>query len=225
MKPRQRSGFQDFEVRDYEKRRYRHFDQRVIDRREKRILSRLLSGNPGDAAATLDVPCGYGRFVPLCRPGSDPLVVCDLSYHMVHRARENSEAGSFSALGVTGNAASLPFGPGVFRRVLCMRLFHHLHSSRQRTEVLRELARVASGPVVLSYYRMNGFHRLQRRIRRAFRRRGARIRMLTGAEFGREAGEAGLRVVESCSVLPGIHAQTIVKLDKEAPDLASAGRI
>lgn len=219
-----RTGFQPHEVRDYEKRRYRHIDQRVIDRREKNILSRILSVIPGRSPLVLDMPCGYGRFSGMLRAGADPLVVSDLSYHMVHRARENAGPGPPATLGAVGDAAAgLPFARDVFGLVVSMRLFHHLRTPEKRAAVLKELSRVAKGPVILSYYRLNGLHRLQRRIRKSLRKKGARISMLPAVDFRREAGAAGLRINKSYSVLPGIHAQTIVYLEKERPQHAPGG--
>jgi len=213
--PKPHSGFQAHEVRDYERSRYRHLDQRLIDRREKKIISHMLSASPEKSCLTLDMPCGYGRFAQLLLEKSERLIAADIAFHMVHRAIEKSLPDESPILGAVGDAvAGLPFENGVFDLVVSMRLFHHLRRPEQRTAVLAELARISRSRVLLSYYRLNRLHSLQRTIRKGIRRGGADIRMLAESDFRREAEEAGLEVEKTVSVIPGLHAQSIVLLRK-----------
>ncbi|HEX9902326.1 MAG TPA: hypothetical protein VGB72_05645, partial [Acidobacteriota bacterium] len=60
--------FTEPEVADYEQRRYRGLDQRLVHSRETRILKSLLCrvvAGPLRPNRVLDAPCGYGRFSAL----------------------------------------------------------------------------------------------------------------------------------------------------------------
>jgi SAM-dependent methyltransferase len=208
-------------VADYEKRRYRGLDQRLVDRRERHLLrrafARLRRLNPEawagqNSPLILDAPCGYGRFTDLILGQGARLVSTDLAHPMVERTLENR--GSVFHLG--GTAADLrgglPFKPAAFGYVFSMRLFHHLHASEDRRAVLREFARVASGGAVMSFYRFRGIHALQRRLRRFLTRARREIKMVPGGTFEREAAEAGFVVDKVYPLFRGVHAQHIVVL-------------
>ena len=222
--------FRRDEVRDYERRRYRGLDQRLVDRRERKIARRLLaaalnqagkSGPRGDGRSfpplVLDVPCGYGRLSALVLDERARVVAADLSLHMVERALQNLSGLSSPGLRVAGVVADLtkglPFRGGVFDAALVMRLFHHLRRSEDRRAVLTELARVARGPVVLSFYRTNRLHVLQRKLRKALQGKAYEIRMITGRTFREEAEAAGWRVVRLVPLFRGLHAQHIALLE------------
>jgi SAM-dependent methyltransferase len=121
------SNFTAHGVRDYEKRRYRGIDQRIVQAREIRILNKIFrsfkGARPGPGSA-LDLPCGYGRFSGFLRGQGLGIINSDLSFHMVKRACQKVEkawaaestSGSVPglswqhALGVVANAKQgLPF--------------------------------------------------------------------------------------------------------------------
>ncbi len=202
-------------VREYERRRYRGIDQRIVHAREVRLINKFIaivrkaeSGNaPGPF---LDMPCGYGRFTEWLRSGGAALVNGDLSREMVRRAGAKS-----GIPGVVANATrGLPFKNGVFGIVFSIRFFHHLHDPADREAVLREFFRVSSGWVVISFYRMNGFHRLQRRIRRMMNKSRTNIRMIERGLFEREAEAAGLTPVSVKPLFRGLHAYHLALLKK-----------
>ena len=208
-----------YEVEDYERRRYRGLDQRLVDVRERRIVRRLLEEARKEGAGerpgfVLDAPCGYGRFSDLVQGLGFRLVSSDLSFHMVNRARVR-DANHPPALGAVADLKKgLPFKSASFAVVLSMRFFHHLHESQDRANILREFARVSSRWAVLSYYELNRLHRLQRKIRRGLKGRTARIRMVKRAEFSRELEKAGFKVVRKSPLLWGVHAQKVMLLEK-----------
>ena len=226
--------FRRDEVRDYERRRYRGLDQRLVDRRERKITRKLLAaalaeagrnGPRGDAGAApplvLDVPCGYGRLAALVLDEGARLVGADLSLHMVERTLQNLSGPSSAERRVAGVVADLtkglPFRGGVFDAALVMRLFHHLPRSEDRRAVLTELRRVARGPVILSFYRTNRLHILQRKLRKALQGKAYEIRMITGRMFRDEVEAAGLRVVRVVPLFRGLHAQHIAVLEAGRP--------
>jgi SAM-dependent methyltransferase len=212
-----KASFKKEEVADYEQKRYRGLDQRIVHRREVGILKTLLSlaesASPSAAPAyALDAPCGYGRFSGLLQERNFRLVSLDLSPAMVERAVEKGLNNS-NPIGIVSNMAEgLPFKPNIFRLILSMRLFHHLHESEERRSVLREFARASNGWVILSFYQVNPLHLAQRRLRRRIKRSKTRIKMITRREFEEEADEAGFEIVRVVPLFRGIHAQQIALL-------------
>jgi len=216
QKPFDRPG-----VADYERRRYRGLDQRLVDRRERLLLrrafARLRSLDPEawagpNSPLILDAPCGYGRFTDLIVSEGARLVSSDLARPMVERALEIRDSVHHPGGAAADLRGGLPFKPAAFDYVFSMRLFHHLHASEDRRAVLAEFARVASGGVVMSFYRFRGLHALQRRLRRLLKPSHRDIKMVPGETFEREAADAGFVVDKVYPLFRGIHAQHIVVL-------------
>ena len=211
--------FQDHEVADYERRRYRGFDQRWVHGREVRILRKAMRiiqaeepGRPSDLA--LDAPCGYGRFSGLLIEAGYRPVSCDLSPAMVRRARAKNSA-SHIPMGIVADLTrGLPVRAGAFPLVFSLRFFHHLHRPEERRAAFREFARASAGRLILSFYQANPLHRAQRALRRRIKKSRTRIKMISAREFREEAAEAGFRVVHVFPLLRGIHAQHIALLEK-----------
>ncbi len=211
--------FQDHEVADYERRRYRGLDQRWVHRREFRILRRALRHVESEVPDTpsglaLDAPCGYGRFSGLLLEAGFRPVSCDLSLAMVRRARAK-DPNSPVPMGIVGNVIEgLPVRADVFPLVFSLRFFHHLHQPEERRAALREFARASSGWLILSFYQANPLHRAQRALRRRIKRSRTRIKMITARGFREEASEEGFEVIRVFPLLRGIHAQHIALLKK-----------
>jgi len=206
--------FQKHEVEDYERTRYRGLDQKIVHWREKRILRRILKEVRADSSLVLDVPCGYGRFSSLLLEQGLPLVSSDLSFHMVKRARERSEYPGLPLGVVADLKQGLPFKLGVFAFVFSIRFFHHLHKEEEREAILKEFSRVSAKWLILSYYKMNFLHSLQRRLRRWIKKSKTRIKMISPFQLEREARGAGFRIVRTFPLIRGIHAQHIALLEK-----------
>jgi SAM-dependent methyltransferase len=219
-------------VRDYEKKRYRGIDQRIVQARETRILKKIFRSIGGTWSCpgwVLDLPCGYGRFSGFLQRQGLAVVNSDLSFHMVERACQKieeargSENGDGSvpgpspqrALGVVGNAKQgLPFREDVFPVVFSIRFFHHVHDALDRARILREFFRVSSAWAVVSFYRMNALHLFQRRLRRLVNKSRTRIKMIDPGRFEEEAQAAGFEVIRIYSLFRGIHAYRIALLNK-----------
>jgi len=201
-------------VRDYEKRRYRGLDQRFVHAREKKLigkaLSRVVEGRAARGAGrpALDLPCGYGRFTATLRGRGFTVVSADLSAEMARRAAESTPAA------LVADANRLPFRSGAFDLVFSIRLFHHVHAPESRAAILREFARVSSGYAVVSFYRANALHAVQRRLRRAFGKSRTNIKMVEAGIFERAAEEAGFEVVRVDPLFRGIHAYHLALLKR-----------
>jgi SAM-dependent methyltransferase len=202
-------------VREYERKRYRGLDQRIVHARETRMIDRFLDTAlagipPARGARFLDLPCGYGRFSGLMRERSGEVVICDLSLEMVRRTRER-----LGAPGAVANATQgLPFSGSAFDVVVSIRFFHHLHAPEARAAVLSEFARTASGWAIVSFYRESGLHTAQRRLRRFFGKSRTNIKMIEKGGFEREAVAAGFEVAKIVPLFRGLHAYHLALLKK-----------
>jgi len=208
--------FEKHEVEEYERKRYRGIDQRLLHGREERLLRKILHKIGEASLHVLDIPCGYGRFSNILLERAFSLVSSDLSFHMVKRAREKGKQPHSRFLsGIVADAEQgLPFKKGAFSLLLSMRFFHHLHEKEEREFILKEFSRAASGWVILSYYQRNLLHILQRKLRRKIKRSRTRIKTIPRKEFYEEVEGAGLRVVKISPLLRGIHAHHIALLKK-----------
>ncbi len=208
------TSFNKHEVEDYERRRYRGWDQRLVDWREKKILEKILDRIGPTSELSLDIPCGYGRFSEYLSRRGRGLVSSDLSFPMVRRSIERDKA-SGPHYGVVADAKKgLPFQKRAFSVLLSMRFFHHLHRREDREFILREFNAVSSQWIILSFYRRTFFHRIQRRLRRRIKKTKTRIRMISKETLQEEANRAGLRIAEIYPLIRGIHAQHLVLLKK-----------
>ncbi len=108
----------------------------------------------------------------------------------------------------------LPFKNAKFDLILSMRFFHHVHLSEERCAILKEFTRVSAEWVILSFYKMNWLHSVQRKLRRMIKKSKTQIKMIPGKTFRQEARSAGLRIVKVYPLLKGIHGQHIALLRK-----------
>lgn len=207
--------FDRHQVAEYERRRYRGFDQRLVQWRETKILEKWLKKLAQESGGRcLDVPCGYGRFSHLILKSGYRLISGDLSLPMVERARAREYNGHIP-IGIVINIFSgLPFADSSFEVVLCLRFFHHLHSPEERLSVLREIARVTRRWAIISFYRKQPLHELQRKLRRLVRPSPTRISMVALSPFLKEAAAAGFRLKKIIALCRGFHAQHFAILEK-----------
>jgi len=204
-------------VRDYERRRYRGLDQRLVHSREMALIKKLARA-AGTAGLALDLPCGYGRFTPFLRGRGFAAIGADLSVEMARRSAENAAGAGPAPVyrAVASDAARLPFRTGVFDLLLSIRFFHHIHTPDGRAAILGEFRRVTSGYAVISFYRINGLHAVQRRLRRLFGKSRTNIKMLERGVFEKAAAAAGFEVVKVVPLFRGIHAYHLALLRSPA---------
>lgn len=210
--------FNKHEVEDYERKRYRGLDQRLVHGKEMRIMRKImrkiLSDKGVDSSHALDVPCGYGRFSKFLMDKDFSLVGSDLSFHMVERALNRHERSDKISGAVADAKKGLPFKQDVFFLLLSMRFFHHVHAMEEREAILKEFFRVTKDWVILSYYQKNFLHILQRKLRRRIKKSKTRIKMVSRKEFYEEIGNAGFEVDKIFPILRGIHSHHIALLKK-----------
>lgn len=132
---------------------------RWTNRKEMEIVLWFLQcrGNQGRG---LDVPCGAGRLASCFQKAGCSWLGVDVSPAMAKLAGA-SAVGSI----VVADAATLPFVKGTFPFVVCVRLLHRIQLRATRLEILRELARVCKGPILLTYYTRWNLRGIQRWLR------------------------------------------------------------
>jgi SAM-dependent methyltransferase len=189
----------EHEVREYERRRYRWLDQRLMSQLEWRTVAGLLARVSVSGATVLDVPCGYGRFAGRLAERGGRVLLADVSVHMVARARQGF---SPAVPGAGVDVLALPFADASVDGALVMRLLHHL-TDPERRQALGELARVIRSWAILSAYTGAPLHRLLRRVQ------GRPPKETSLSTLGAELRSAGLEVVTSGAVIPFLHAQRI----------------
>jgi SAM-dependent methyltransferase len=209
-------AFKEHEVKEYEQKRYRGIDQKLVHRKETRILERLLGRIPPGSGNALDIPCGYGRFSSLLGKKGWNFISCDFSFSMVKRAKASRQENKrLKNWGVVADAKQgLPFKENTFSVLLCMRFWHHVHDPSERKAILGFFSGVTSEWVILSFYRVNALHRLQRRFRRKLKKSPTRIKMISREEFNNEIKDAGFECLEVAPLFRGIHAQHVALLKK-----------
>ncbi len=187
-------------VERYAQKRYRHWDQRTIDRREQALVESLLSTHQ-IKGTILDVPVGYGRFQQVLR-NHGTVYAADWGYYPALYAYSRL---GLSGLSVNCDAGHLPFTDRSVDAIFCFRLMQHMHQREERVAIYKEFARVSRSWVILSVYIQSWFHSVHRKVFT----QPSKITSLTQAQFDNEVQEAGLIPVEQRSVLPGLHAHRI----------------
>lgn len=200
-------------VAQYETRRYRSPDQKLVNRREQVVVEDLISTLGLAKARVLDIPCGYGRFSTLFASRGAEVICADVSPAMVGRARDRLAEEGSTGRHVVMDIRHLPFRDHAVDATFTMRLFQHRFAREQMADILRELARVSLRWVVLSYYRPSLVHSLIRRARKFT----SQIRMMSAKELAAELSQAPLIVRDSRHLIPFLHAQTILVLEKRPP--------
>jgi SAM-dependent methyltransferase len=204
------------EVARYEQTRYRGWDQRLVHRRETKILEKIFTIIGPESGSALDIPCGYGRFTGfLAGRGLQPFC-SDYSMAMVRRAVHRSQEQPAPSGFVADAKQRLPLKDGSMEVILSMRFFHHIHEPETRRIILSEFGRVSRRWVVVSFYQSSPIHRLQRGLRTLFKKTQRKIKMIDAKDFRTALEGSGLTLERTFSLFGGIHAQKVVLLRIES---------
>lgn len=201
-------------VEYYESKRYKTSLQKRVDRRERAVLAELIERHAGRGGTALDVPCGYGRIIPVLRALDYTLVLSDISDDMVNFVKDRDDLGP-GARALQGDLLKgLPLADGEVDLACSIRLFQHLHTPEWRVAALKELARISKRWIILTFYDAGSAHWYSKRLISGLRKRPVRVKMIQREVFAAEARQAGLTVREFRAMLPRVHAQTFVVLEK-----------
>ncbi len=167
-------------------------------RREVDAIRALLELTPA-TDQWLDVPSGAGRLSPLL-PGSVAQV--DRDPDMLRACAPGHPRACASAM-------ALPFADQAFGGTLCMRLMQHLPAADQRIACLRELRRVSTDWLLVSFFDARSLQHWRRRARSFVGRKSRRV-AITAARFEAELRTAGWELVTARPLLRFVSEQWIV---------------
>jgi ubiquinone/menaquinone biosynthesis C-methylase UbiE len=192
-------------VKDYEKRRYRGLDQKIIHFQEQSIIKDFIRNRAQQGDTVLDLPIGYGRFVPHLLEEGFHIKGVDANANMLQSVQENF--GHQIELR-EGKADAIPFQDNSFDGFVSVRLFQHIHDDEERRRIFTETKRVTSKWGVITLYTPSLFHKAFRQIRN-----GKRLTMLTLKSATQELRQAGWNILSWKCIFPGMHCQTILLLE------------
>jgi SAM-dependent methyltransferase len=134
----------------------RHFDQYRADRSGDRLFLPT-TGFDADAlkqGLTLEVGCGYGRFVDVVQRLGGTIIGVDLSTHSIDLAREfvGSRPGVHL---VQCDLFSLPFRRETFDHLFSIGVLHHTPDTRQAFEAIVPYGRPSSRIAIWTYHPRN----------------------------------------------------------------------
>ena len=184
----------------YRDRRFQTGTGSRTDVRERKAIARLLRNATIPNGLWLDAPCGAGR-LSLEVPGKAVLV--DRDPNMVVAADNHT-------LRACASVHALPFGDDSFAGVLCMRLLQHIATPDERITILRELARVSRGPIVVSFFDACSLQHLRRRLRPLLGKRRSGRFALSRRSFEKELATSGLEMHSMRALARFVGEQTIV---------------
>ena len=191
-----RWGYRGIDVRRYEARRYgggrRRLNFLALERRLRAVLRDVPAGG-----AVLDAPCGTGILTRLFASLGLRVTSLDISAAMLEASVERSPGRAH----VRADVERLPFAAGAFDAVVCNRFLMHVPED-VRPALLRELARVSRGPVVVTLCHPYTLKSFTRALRRTLGMRARRPPRLGMAQIRREAEAAGLRLERVTTVVP-----------------------
>ncbi|MBC8328593.1 MAG: class I SAM-dependent methyltransferase [Planctomycetes bacterium] len=173
---------------------YEKLHRKFSDRRERGLLQRFFR-RVGPVESALDLPCGWGRYLPMLHGQGARVVESDFSGDMLKLSRSlfrgSPALGHLRAFG-----HQIPMADGAVELVFSMRLNHHLVDPEVRRQHLREVFRVARRWALFSYFDHDSVKSWTRRLRR---RLGSKRRLkstLSRGEVRALAAEAGFVVRE-----------------------------
>ena len=202
------------DVEEYKRTRYKGIDQRIVNKRERKILEKIFGSIREKSISILDVPCGYGRFSELFLKRSLNLTSADISFPMVLTTKKYSPLTNSPHHFLVGDIKHLPLKENSFDCIVTVRLFQHILKSSTRFQILKELHRVAKKMVIISFYRYNLLHNIERWARCRIKNVNKRITMLPLGDFVKELNSVGFKVLNLFPVMRYFHAHNIVLLQK-----------
>ncbi|NUM33069.1 MAG: methyltransferase domain-containing protein [Candidatus Brocadiae bacterium] len=127
---------------------------------EGKIIEKLLEAQ-GKTKFLLDVPCGGGRLSYFLEKNTQYLIEADIAYGQLLYGQKNFQS-AIPKIYLRTSALRLPLKDNSIDAAVCIRLSHHLHSEQERILLIRELLRVSSRFVILSFNDSYAFKNIYR---------------------------------------------------------------
>ena len=161
----------DYEQRyvDFEKARNYNlkYEQKPLKRmstvREYQILKRIL-GQQQHCRTMLEIPCGGSRISSRLAGATDLLIEADIGLGQVLYGMSQEKL-KIPQIWMTASAFRIPLQDSSVDAAVCIRLSHHLPTSKQRENLLAELLRVARRYVLMTFFDYHSTKNILRRLR------------------------------------------------------------
>jgi ubiquinone/menaquinone biosynthesis C-methylase UbiE len=196
----------------YDQARFSHFIGRIVDRRERKraiYALELCGGEQGDYVC--DIACGTGRITESLVENGFRTIGIDYSLEMLKVAKTKKVVAE-NAVGLcVMDAHTLAFKTKVFDFSTSLRFFGHIPKD-SRVAILKDMARVTKGNIVVAYYGFLSIHTFYRFLRY----------LVSGKFYGytitkkflkEEVSMAGLRIKSIHPMMRFIHQGWIVVLE------------
>lgn len=129
---------------------YQKFHRKLSDKREHKLLDRYFA-RIGQIESALDLPCGWGRYMPYLSGHGAKVLEADYSGSMVRKVAEVfPKAELLGRMRCFGHR--IPLQDRAVALAFSMRLSHHLADPQVRREHVQELFRVADRWAIFSYF-------------------------------------------------------------------------
>lgn len=171
------------------------------DQREKHCVAKALAQVP-PGSLVLDLPCGAGRMYPLLKKMGFTVMGADASPYMVDFARKQAESQNppnepMLDVFQVADVLKTGFQDKQFDAVLCNRLFHHFSDPTTRQQALRELSRICSGPIVVSFFSTVATDALKFYYKKHIRHKPIKDRVpISPFTFAKDVRAAGLKITQ-----------------------------
>jgi len=183
----------------------------ALERRENRCIAKALANVP-QGASMLYLPCGNGWLLPLFKTLGYKITAADSSVFMAARARyyggqfrENciDEADNFHVADIFETS----FGDNYFDAVVCNHLFHHFSEAEVRQQALRELRRICTGPIIVSFFCTIAIEAVEFYVNKLLSTTRNESSIINYKTFAKDAQKAGLAVERWMPMRPLISKQ------------------
>lgn len=209
-------------ARNYTKKFESKWTERVSNWHENRVARALIAeiASKTPLKNALDLPCGYGRLMPVLRKHIPRVFEADWSFHLLRIARNNQrtnpslkEADAY----IRTTALCMPFADQSFDLVLSIRLCHHIREYFERLTYLHELLRISRQWVVFTYFDYYSIKNIWHEIRRIFNRKRSKW-TIKEYEINQMAQDMGFEIFRSIPLSRLFSGHRYVVLRKKSCD-------
>jgi len=199
------------------------YSNRWRDRREKACIEMCLDSIPA-GSRVLDLPCGTGRMTRILVSRGYDVIGADVSEAMLSRARDNYREYR-KQLGAKApnvqfeirDVLATGYNNDQFQGISCIRLFHHFDDSETRCRALRELRRICSGSIVVTFLNSFALDKYSSWLKAKIRRQKHDSQLpIPYKTFAADIHAAGLKIDKRVAAHWGISSRWFLVLSRAA---------
>jgi len=199
------------------------YSNRWRDRREKACILECLNSIPS-GSRVLDLPCGTGRMTRILVSRGYKVTAADVSEAMLDHARENFDVLRRQQAGKAPqvqfeirDVLATGFNDNQFEGISCIRLFHHFDEADTRRRALKELRRICSGSIVVTFLNSFALDKYSSWMKAKIRRQKRESQLpIPYKTFAADVKAAGLKVDKKMAAHWGISSRWFLVLSRAA---------